>query len=147
MRALFVGVASALWLSGGAAWAIHPSNNPTAVGEIGPLIPFHKDAIHAGLAATGDGDLKICFFMRPSEYAGHHLVDQTLVEQLFDQSLSLTGAMKPEFENLVFEEDGDVLQVTAPAGPALAIPGDYLLFVVSDQGVPGEAKVVHVDGA
>ncbi len=61
IRALFVGVATTLCLSGGAAWAIHPSNNPTAVGEIGPLIPFHKDAIHAGLAATGDGDLKICF--------------------------------------------------------------------------------------
>lgn len=102
MRALFVGVASALWLSGGAAWAIHPSNNPTAVGEIGPLIPFHKDAIHAGLAATGDGDLKICFFMRPSEYAGHHLVDDTHITQLFNQGVPLTEAMKPEFEALVY---------------------------------------------
>lgn len=51
------------------------------------------------------------------------------------------------YVKLHFEEEDDMLHVTAPAGPALAIPGDYLLFVVSDQGVPGEAKVVHVDGA
>jgi hypothetical protein len=51
-----------------------------AVGELGPLIPFHKDAIHAGLGWSKDNDKekkrsKICFWMRPSEYQGIHLVD------------------------------------------------------------------------
>jgi hypothetical protein len=42
-----VGIAVVWFLSlgGGTAEAFHPiPNNPAAVGEIGPLIPFHKDA-------------------------------------------------------------------------------------------------------
>jgi len=81
-----------LWLGGGTASASHTSTDPAVVGELGPLIPFHKDAIHAGLGWTdGKGDWdgwydkegkghkkkrpKICFWMRPSEYQGIHLVD------------------------------------------------------------------------
>ena len=36
------------------------------------------------------------------------------------------------------------LTVTAPAVPAQAIPGDYMLFVVDKNGVPSMAKHVRV---
>ena len=72
---------AAVWflcLGGGTAEAFHPvPNNPAAVGEIGPLIPFHKDAIHSVLIWTGvNRDRpKVCFWMRPAEYRGTDLVD------------------------------------------------------------------------
>ena len=72
---------AAVWflcLGGGTAEAFHPvPNNPAAVGEIGPLIPFHKDAIHAVLVWTGVNrdKPKVCFWMRPAEYRGTDLVD------------------------------------------------------------------------
>ena len=41
------------------------------------------------------------------------------------------------------------IEVTIPANPALVLPGYYMLFVVSDSGVPSVARWVHVtaDGA
>jgi Domain of unknown function (DUF1929) len=76
--ALSLTVTCVLCLDGGTAEAFHPvSSNPAAVGEIGPLIPFHKDAIHAVLVWTGiNRDTpKVCFWMRPAEYRGTDLVD------------------------------------------------------------------------
>jgi len=35
------------------------------------------------------------------------------------------------------------LKVSAPAQPGLALPGYYMLFVLSEEGVPSEAKLVH----
>jgi hypothetical protein len=46
---------------------------------------------------------------------------------------------------LWFEQDEDVLNVRAPAAPGLAVPGYYLMFVVSKDGVPSHARVVHLD--
>jgi hypothetical protein len=37
------------------------------------------------------------------------------------------------------------LIVRAPATPGLAVPGYYMLFVVSDEGVPSEARLIHLD--
>ena len=75
---LSITVACFLYLGGGAAEAFHPvPSNPKTVGEIGPLIPFHKDAIHAVLVWTGVNrdKPKVCFWMRPAEYRGTDLVD------------------------------------------------------------------------
>lgn len=62
------------------ATAFDISADPADVGALGPLIPFHKDAIHAGLAWSDAGRRtqkrpKICFWMRPTEYRGIDLVD------------------------------------------------------------------------
>ena len=46
---------------------------------------------------------------------------------------------------LSFKQIKDRLQVTLPAAPGLAIPGHYLLFVVSEDGVPSHARIVHLD--
>lgn len=76
--ALGVAVAWLSCLGGGTAAAFHPIPKiPAVVGEIGPLIPFHKDAIHAVLVWTGvNRDTpKVCFWMRPAEYIGSDLVD------------------------------------------------------------------------
>jgi galactose oxidase-like protein len=43
------------------------------------------------------------------------------------------------------EQDDERLNVSAPAAPGLAVPGYYLLFVVSEEGVPSHARVVHLD--
>jgi hypothetical protein len=64
------------------------ASDPAVVGQLGPLIPFHKDAIHAGLAWTGDR-FKICFWMRPSEYRGSDLVESV-------------GVIKPSFVERVY---------------------------------------------
>jgi Domain of unknown function (DUF1929) len=63
------------------------------VGELGPLIPLPKDAVHAGLSWTPNSKPKICFGMRPSEYAGHDLVDGH-------------GSLKEEFERFVYGSFG-----------------------------------------
>ncbi|WP_438038922.1 galactose oxidase-like domain-containing protein [Sorangium sp. So ce128] len=44
-------------------------------GELGPLIPMHKDAVHAGFFWDPLGKPKILFWMRPSEYRGTDLAD------------------------------------------------------------------------
>lgn len=36
------------------------------------------------------------------------------------------------------------LSVQAPANSTIAPEGDYLLFVISDQGVPSEARIIHL---
>jgi hypothetical protein len=56
--------------------AHHCDGGETNCGELGPLIPFHKDAIHAALVWAGaQRTPKICFWMRPTEYRGSDLVD------------------------------------------------------------------------
>jgi Domain of unknown function (DUF1929) len=67
--------------------------DPAEVGELSPLIPLPKDAVHAGLSWTPDSKPKICFGMRPSEYVGHHLVHQD-------------GQLKDHFEQLVYGGHG-----------------------------------------
>ena len=63
------------------------------VGELGPLIPFHKDAIAAGLAWSPESPPKICFWMRPAEYRGTDLVDPTP---------GPLGTLKLQFQQLVY---------------------------------------------
>jgi Galactose oxidase-like, Early set domain len=46
---------------------------------------------------------------------------------------------------LWFEQEEGLLKVSSPAAPGLAVPGYYMLFVVSKDGVPGHARVVHLD--
>jgi hypothetical protein len=62
---------------GNEAETIDPAKDPSKVGKLGPLIPFHKDAIHAALVWTGPKRKtpKVCFWMRPAEYRGTDLVD------------------------------------------------------------------------
>ena len=50
------------------------------------------------------------------------------------------------YVKLWFERRGAGLHVQAPAVPGLAVPGYYMLFVVSDEGVPSVAELVHLDG-
>jgi Domain of unknown function (DUF1929) len=71
------------------ALASHTSTDPAVVGELSPLIPVPKDAIHAGLSWTQTSAPKICFGMRPAEYIGDHLVDAN-------------GELRPVFEQLVY---------------------------------------------
>jgi Domain of unknown function (DUF1929) len=72
--ALLLAATSTVALAAGAA---HSQNaDPAEVGELSPLIALPKDAIHAGLSWTPASKPKICFGMRPSEYIGHHLVDE-----------------------------------------------------------------------
>jgi hypothetical protein len=71
---LLLAATSTVALAAGAAQA--QESDPAAVGELSPLIALPKDAIHAGLSWTPDSKPKICFGMRPSEYIGHHLVDE-----------------------------------------------------------------------
>jgi len=76
-------------ISGGQTYASHTSTDPQEVGQLGALIPFPLDAIHAGLYRGHNSPPKICFGMRPSEYRGFDLVDAS-------------GNLRPEFETLVY---------------------------------------------
>lgn len=72
--------------STGASASHTEDTNPQEVGSLSPLIPVPKDAIHAGVSATAKNALKICFGMRPSEYAGHHLVNEDgSLNEIFEQ--------------------------------------------------------------
>ena len=85
--ALLLAASSTIALTAGTAHTQQP--DPAEVGQLSPLIPLPKDAIHAGLSWTKDSKPKICFGMRPSEYVGHHLVDEH-------------GSLKEEFERFVY---------------------------------------------
>ena len=72
--ALVLAASSTLALTAGTAHT--QEGDPAEVGQLSPLIPLPKDAIHMGLSWTPNSKPKICFGMRPSEYVGHHLVDE-----------------------------------------------------------------------
>lgn len=65
-------------------------------------------------------------------------------------TLVRTGAVTHNWDwgnrhvSLAFRQDGKELRVTAPALPGLAVPGDYMLFVLDDRGVPSKAEVVRL---
>jgi hypothetical protein len=46
--------------------------------------------------------------------------------------------------SLAVHQHGKHLRVVAPKVPGLAVPGDYMLFVLDEHGVPSEAKVVRL---
>lgn len=48
------------------------------------------------------------------------------------------------FVELVFEQANKDLTVTAPARPSLAPPGYYMLFIISDAGVPSVARYLRL---
>lgn len=77
---------------GAASFAVKGSR-PSDIGVLGPLIPFHKDAIHASVVWNGNEDPELCFWMRPSEWRGTDLVDPEPGE---------TGQLRPEFDELVY---------------------------------------------
>jgi hypothetical protein len=48
------------------------------------------------------------------------------------------------FDRLSFTKSAGVLHVTAPASGAVAPPGHYMLFILSDEGVPSLARFVRL---
>jgi hypothetical protein len=124
----------AVWLLLGMAGvkiaaASHTSTDPATVGELGPLIPFHKDAIHAALLWTKETSPKICFWMRPSEYRGSDLVDSTLIDPSNPSPLS--AALRPEFAELVYGFDFS----TGPHGLDESVATRILADIPRDNGL------------
>ena len=52
--------------------------------------------------------------------------------------------MDQRYVPLSFTDDGDTVDVTAPANANLAPPGVYMLFVIDEDGVPSVARMVRV---
>jgi hypothetical protein len=52
--------------------------------------------------------------------------------------------MDQHFVPLTYTAGSGSLTVQAPGSAALAPPGDYMLFIVNDKGVPSVAKIVHI---
>lgn len=52
--------------------------------------------------------------------------------------------MNQRMNVLAFEVGGGTLNVTAPTSANECPPGHYLLFLISDAGVPSVAKIIHV---
>ena len=52
--------------------------------------------------------------------------------------------MEQRFVDLEFSQSGGKLSVSAPRRPELAPPGNYMLFVVDENGVPSEAAMVNL---
>ena len=73
--------------------ASHTSSDPAVIGQLGPFIPMHKDAIHAGIEPRTN---KLCFWMRPTEYRGTDLVDPTL------GPLGTPASLRPEFADYAY---------------------------------------------
>jgi hypothetical protein len=53
--------------------------------------------------------------------------------------------MNQRFDRLRFTPSPGGLTVVAPAGPNLAPPGHYMLFVLNGRGVPSAAKIIRID--
>jgi hypothetical protein len=51
------------------------------------------------------------------------------------------------FNNLSFTQASGGLNVTAPSGPTLATPGQYMLFILNGSGVPSIAQIVQIGAA
>ncbi|XXT16987.1 galactose oxidase early set domain-containing protein [Sorangium sp. So ce429] len=66
---------------------------PASDGALGPLIPMHKDAVHAGFFWDPLGSPKILFWMRPSEYRGTDLADPTV---------GPVGTLRESFRTVVY---------------------------------------------
>ncbi|WP_437935595.1 galactose oxidase-like domain-containing protein [Sorangium sp. So ce341] len=66
---------------------------PSEKGALGPLIAFHKDAVHAGFFWDALGRPEILFWMRPSEYRGTDVVDPTI---------GPIGELKDSFREFVY---------------------------------------------
>jgi len=64
------------------------------------------------------------------------LIRLTSVTHAFNQSQRINF--------LKFSASGSALTVTAPATPALCPPGPYMLFLVSEAGVPSVARMVRI---
>jgi len=62
-------------------------------GELGKLIPWHKDAIHISVVWPRARPPQLCFWMRPAEYRGSDVVDATQLP---------IGVLRPEFRQSVF---------------------------------------------
>jgi galactose oxidase len=54
--------------------------------------------------------------------------------------------MDQRFSRLSFSHTAGGLNVVAPAGPNVAPPGYYMLFILNGAGVPSVAKTVHIAG-
>ncbi|MGH7525405.1 MAG: galactose oxidase early set domain-containing protein, partial [Gemmatimonadales bacterium] len=64
------------------------------------------------------------------------LVRLAAVTHAFDQN--------QRFNELDFRRSAGGLTVTAPTSGGLAPPGHYMLFLLNDDGVPSEAKMVRI---
>ncbi len=68
-------------------------SEPCEDGELGSLIPWHKDGIHLSLVWDAGRDPWLCFWMRPSEYRGTDLVDPVP---------DPVGMLRDEFQEAVY---------------------------------------------
>ena len=55
--------------------------------------------------------------------------------------------MGQRFVELNFTQNGNALTITAPRRPELAPPGNYMLFVLDENGVPSEAAMTSLPAA
>lgn len=59
-------------------------------------------------------------------------------------SVTHTFNMNQRFNRLPFTTTADGVTATLPASPNLLLPGHYLLFLVSDQGVPSIGSIIAI---
>lgn len=118
-RVFFVAAASFLWVMIAAPSASRAQVDPRSqVGELGPLMPWHKDAIHAGFVWKEHAKKpKLLMWMRPSEYSGPDLAERSLIQQIVNETKQALGkgeapprrlvdALKESFGRLVYGDFG-----------------------------------------
>ncbi len=88
------GIARRRWaVVAGALLATSASaHGPAQVGRLGPLIPWHKDAIHISVVWPKTRPPQLCFWMRPAEWRGTDLVNP----------VQPMGELRLEFQSLVY---------------------------------------------
>jgi len=70
----------------------------------------------------------------------------TQVTLLHTGSATHGANLEQTFQKLLFVQDGATLTITSPTNPNYTVPGDYLLFVFNENGVPSEAKIIRIFG-
>lgn len=127
-------------------------------GPPGPVVNLNAEIYHPPYLFKRDGSGELAERPRISSvgdvrYGDPFAVDVADGAQISKVALVRTGSvthsfdMDQRFMELDFEQSGGALTVAGPRNARVAPPGQYMLFVFDDAGVPSEAKLLRLNTA
>lgn len=124
-------------------------------GPPGPVVNMNSEIYHPPYLYKQNGSGE--FAKRPKivdmgavGYGGSFSVDLGSGDDISKVALVRTGSsthsfdMDQRFMDLDFQQSGDRLTVSGPRNAKIAPPGQYMLFVINDRGVPSVAELFRM---
>ncbi len=126
-------------------------------GPPGPVANLNAEVYHPPYLYRKDGSGELA--ARPTiagmgtvRYGGSFSVDVGAGQKISKVALVRTGSVTHSFDMdqrymaLDFQQSGDRLTVSDPRNANVAPPGQYMLFVIDDKGVPSVAELFRLGG-